>query len=118
MSAIAIAPQLSGPVSPRSRQAAVRLTRRGKIVVIAAAFAVIALLTLVLGPSVAATGQTGAPQETTTVKVMAGETLWQIASEANPHGDIRDTVDDIVRLNSLPSGSAVQPGMHLAVPVY
>jgi len=117
MSTIAITQQLSRPTTG-ARQVAVRLTRRGKVVVIIAAFAVIALLTLVLGPSVAASDEAGAPRETVTVKVMAGETLWQIAAEANPRGDIRDTVDDIVRLNSLPSGSAVQPGMHLAVPVY
>lgn len=98
---------------------AVRLTRRGKLVILMAAFAAIALLALVLGPAVVATDEPGsAPQDTQTVKIMAGETLWQIAAEANPHGDIRDTVDDIVRLNSLPSASAVQPGTELAVPVY
>jgi len=109
------APQLARPVR---RPTAVRLTRRGKIVVLAVAFIVIALLTLVLGPSVVATDEAGVSQQVRTVKVMAGETLWQIAADANPDGDIRDTVDTIVRLNSLPNASAVQAGAVIAVPVY
>ena len=54
----------------------------------------------------------------TSVRVLPGQTLWQIATEANPNGDIRKTVDDIVRLNSLPNASALQLGSEIAVPVY
>ena len=96
----------------------VRLTRRGKIVILGAALAVIALFVVMFGSSTLASNGAGAPQETTTVTVMPGVTLWEIATEANPNGDIRKTVDEIVRLNSLPNGSALQMGSEIAVPVY
>ncbi|MBP2391658.1 LysM peptidoglycan-binding domain-containing protein [Aeromicrobium fastidiosum] len=97
---------------------AVRLTRRGKAVVLAFAILAIGVLAIVLGPSSTATDLPGTPQETTTVQVLPGHTLWQIAAEANPDGDIRATVDDIIELNSLPNASALQMGSEIAVPVY
>jgi hypothetical protein len=98
--------------------ASVRLTRRGKAVILSLAVAVIGLVAIVLGPSSTATDQSGTPQDTTTVRVLAGHTLWEIAAEANPDGDIRATVDDIIELNSLPNASALQMGSEIAVPVY
>jgi len=96
----------------------VRLTRRGKIVVLTAAVAVVALLVVMFGSSSFAGDQPGTAPETTSVRVLPGQTLWQIASQANPNGDIRKTVDEIVRLNSLPNASALQLGSEIAVPVY
>lgn len=96
----------------------VRLTRRGKIVVLAAAVALVTLLAIMFGSSSIAGGQAGAAPETTSVRVLPGHTLWEIAAEANPNGDIRQTVDEIVRLNSLPNASALQMGSEIAVPVY
>jgi hypothetical protein len=101
-----------------ARQAALRLTRRGRVVVVAAALVVLALLWVVNASTTAATHDAGAPVDTRTVTVAPGHTLWQIASEANPNGDIRQTVDDIMRLNSLPSAGALQMGTEIAVPVY
>jgi hypothetical protein len=100
---------------PSSR---LRLTRRGKVVVLVGAVLAIALLVVLLGSSSLASDNAGTPQATTTVTVMPGHTLWEIATEANPNGDIRQTVDDIVRLNSLPNASALQMGSEIAVPVY
>ena len=80
--------------------------------------AVIALLVVMFGSSSFAGGEPGAAPETTSVRVLPGQTLWQIAAEANPNGDIRKTVDEIVRLNSLPNASALQLGSEIAVPVY
>jgi hypothetical protein len=96
----------------------VRLTRRGKVVVLTAALLVVAVLVVMFGSSTMASDHAGTPQQTTTVRVLPGHTLWQIASDANPNGDIRATVDDIVRLNSLPNASALQMGSEIAVPVY
>lgn len=96
----------------------VRLTRRGKGLVLAAAVAFVAVLAVMFGSSSVAGNQVGAAPDTTTVRVMPGHTLWEIASEANPNGDIRKTVDEIVRLNSLPNASALQMGSEIAVPVY
>jgi hypothetical protein len=104
---------------PNFRAAPVlRLTRRGKAVVLTLALLVVSVLVVMFGPSTSATGHAGTPQQTTMVRVLPGHTLWQIASDANPNGDIRATVDDIVRLNSLPNASALQMGSEIAVPVY
>lgn len=110
MSTIALTTSFAPPV--------LRLTRRGKAVVLAAALAAIAVLVIALGSAGIASGEAGAPPATRTVQVAAGQTLWQIAAEANPNGDIRSTVDQIVRLNSLPSASALQLGSEIAVPIY
>lgn len=116
------APPLSRATStqpaPRTASAAVRLTRRGKIAVLTLAVVAISILAIMFGPSSTATGETGTPEQTTTVEVMPGHTLWQIAAEANPDGDIRATVDQIIELNSLPNASALQMGSEIAVPVY
>ncbi len=97
---------------------AVRLTRRGKAFVLTVAVAVIAVLVVLFGSSSLAGDQAGALPDTTTVTVMPGHTLWEIAADANPNGDIRATVDEILQLNSLPNASALQMGSEIAVPVY
>ncbi len=97
---------------------AVRLTRRGKLTVFAAAVAIIAVLVVMFGSSSLAGDQAGVLPQTTSVTVLPGHTLWEIAADANPNGDIRSTVDDILRLNSLPNASALQMGSEIAVPVY
>ena len=97
---------------------ALQLTRRGKIVVVTAALVAIAFLAIAFSSAGVASGDAGVPTETRTVQVVAGHTLWQIAAEANPDGDIRQTVDEILTLNSLPSASALQLGSEIAVPVY
>lgn len=110
---------LSRPVrAPRPSSAAVRLTRRGKIAILTLAVVAISILAVMFGPSSTATGEMGTPEQTTTVEVMPGHTLWQIAAAANPDGDIRATVDEIIELNSLPNASALQMGSEIAVPVY
>lgn len=98
--------------------APVRLTRRGKAVVLATAIAALAVLAVMFGPSSTATDHAGTPVETTSVRILPGHTLWEIAGEANPNGDIRRTVDEIIKLNSMPSASALQVGTEIAVPVY
>ena len=95
-----------------------RLTRRGKAVVFTISLAIIAVLVIMFGSSTLAGDQAGALPDTTTVTVLPGNTLWEIAADANPNGDIRSTVDDILQLNSLPNASALQMGSEIAVPVY
>ncbi len=102
----------------RTDAAPVRLTRRGRLVLMIAVIAALAVAVVALGSSTVATGEAGVVPETRIVKVQEGQTLWQIAAEANPGGDVRDTVDDIMRMNSLPSAGALQLGADLAVPVY
>lgn len=126
MSTIAIADYSIGTTygqvaAPRRSAAApatsVRLTRRGRFVIVLAALAAIAVGVIAFGSSTAATGDV-ASLEVATLTVQPGQTLWQIAAAANPTGDVRDTVDDIIRLNALTSASDLQIGTSLAVPVY
>ncbi|MEG9225649.1 LysM peptidoglycan-binding domain-containing protein [Aeromicrobium sp. Sec7.5] len=105
--------------SPRpASSGGVRLTRRGRVALVVLALAVITALMVVFGSGTAATNDAGVVTGTTSVTVQPGETLWSIAGEANPGGDIRDTMGDIVRLNSLVDGETLQMGTTLAVPVY
>ncbi|MCX6407706.1 MAG: LysM domain-containing protein [Propionibacteriales bacterium] len=102
----------------RPAVAPVRLTRRGRLVLVLAVIAALAVGAVVLGSSTVATDEAGVVPATRVVTVQEGQTLWQIAAEANPEGDVRDTVDDIMRMNSLPSAGDLQLGSDLAVPVY
>ncbi len=116
-------PSYSGPISASatySRPTApqVRLTRRGKTVILSVAVVAIAILAVMFGPSSTATSEIGTPQATTMVRVLPGHTLWEIAAKANPDGDIRATVDEIIELNALPNASALQMGSEIAVPIY
>ena len=44
--------------------------------------------------------------------VQPGETLWSIASEVDPGGDVRATVDRLAELNG---GAAIQVGQRLII---
>ena len=103
--------------TPR-RSSGLQLTRRGRIALLIVAIAAILLTGIALGDSTVATNQSGTPAATRTLTVKAGETLWQIAGSANPNGDIRQTVDEIMKLNSLPNAAGLQMGREIAVPVY
>lgn len=97
---------------------ALRLTRRGRLVVFAATLIAVLGFGLVVSSAVVATSDSGEPPATEVVVVQPGETLWQIAGDIHPGGDIRDTVDDIMRLNALDSPAGLQMGTELHLPVY
>lgn len=62
------------------------------------------------GPSGVAAAASG---PTATVRVEVGDTMWSIARDLRPSGDVRPLVDELVRLN----GSAtIVPGQELVVP--
>lgn len=108
------------PDASRVPSTRLRLTRRGRRVLVAtAAFPAIVALTaaMVLGGGAAlASLDTGAPAGSfTMVTVSAGESLWSIAERVAPTADPRDVVDGIVRLNAL-GGVGVTPGQQLAIP--
>ena len=98
--------------------APVRLTTRGKVVLLVVALVAMFALAVAMGSTTAATSDAGVAVETTEVTVQPGETLWQIAGAANPDGDQRETVDQIMKLNALESASGLQIGHKLAVPFY
>ncbi|MHB8795960.1 MAG: LysM peptidoglycan-binding domain-containing protein [Candidatus Nanopelagicales bacterium] len=106
----------------RSRQAAprstsLRLTPRGRLAVILASVAFLALAILASGRfTAAASAVSGASGPATgIVVVQPGETLWQIAQAVAPQADPRETVGTIRELNGL-GNEAVRAGQSLVVP--
>ena len=98
-----------------------RLTRRGKIVLIGIPLVLLAALLLSLAGFFNSPAKASdAPEDLTvtpavTVTVQPGESLWAIAGSVAPERDARDVVADIVQLNNLTAG-AVLPGQQLYVP--
>jgi len=105
---------LSSPMTLSSPTSPVRLTRRGRLVLVlfVMLLLVIAGFTLGRGSSQAA-GHHRTVQHTVTVE--AGETLWTVAARIAPHADPRLVIADIQSLNHLATPSVV-PGEQLVIP--
>ena len=93
------------------------LTRRGRFVLGLAIVLALVAGAILLGSTGAAT-QDASSLPSVSVTVQPGDTLWGIASEANPGGDIRQTITDISQLNALERGTSLPVGVTLSVPVY
>ncbi|MGZ4449777.1 MAG: LysM peptidoglycan-binding domain-containing protein [Nocardioides sp.] len=95
----------------------VRLTRRGRgVVLVLALLVLLAAGWLLGGGRSAATEHPGAPTPTRVVMVGAGDTLWDIAAGLAGDGDVRAMVATIEELNALDS-AFVDAGQRLRVPV-
>jgi hypothetical protein len=94
---------------------AVRLTRRGRAVVILVfvAFALAAMTAM--GGWATATLSGGTPEPVRVIEVGPGDTLYGIAGDLAKPGDVRAMVNRIQELNSLPGGQ-ISEGQKLAVP--
>lgn len=58
------------------------------------------------------------PAETYTLCVSCGDTLWDIAASGNTRGkDIRNVIDDIMKLNNMTS-TELHVGDIIEIPVY
>jgi Tfp pilus assembly protein FimV len=98
---------------PRST---VRLTPRGRIVVVVAALLVaFAVGVFVTAAGSVATQRPGTAEPTRIVQVGSGDTLWDIASDVANDGDVRSMMEEIKQLNALSSGD-LQAGQRLVVP--
>lgn len=98
------------------RPAPVRLTRRGRLVVLVACLLAALAVSVLVGAHSTATREGGTPAPTSTVVVGSGDTLWEIAAEVAEPGEVRAMVHRIAKLNAL-SGSSLQVGQELAVPL-
>ncbi len=90
-----------------------RLTRRGRLVVLIASVA--AVLGLAFLAASASTASSHA-ERTHVVTVVPGQTLWDISARAAGGGDIRSMMTHIEAINHLGSTS-LQAGQHLRVPL-
>jgi Tfp pilus assembly protein FimV len=96
--------------------APVRLTRRGRLIIVLAVMALLVLAGVVLGHgSSQAAGRGSVAATTRTLTVQPGETLWSVAARIAPHSDPRLVVADIESRNHL-TGGQVRAGQQLRVP--
>ena len=104
--------------------AALRLTRRGRVVAasVAALLITVMLGTVALGVGAGAAQATShAPSrnatERTRVQVMVrpGQSLWSVAEATDPDADPRVVIQQIIELNALTT-TVVMPGEQLWVP--
>lgn len=96
----------------RRPAAALRLTRRGRIVVVL--LLLVGLLALGFSLGHVAGSQAAGATAGTTVVVQPGDTLWSIAARVAPDRDPRALVSQLRALNHLPDAS-VQTGDRLRV---
>jgi hypothetical protein len=95
--------------------AGVRLTRRGRVVVVLiAAAAAFGAFTLMSDPAVSTSEEHHGQHEQ--VVVEPGQSLWDIAGSIAPNEDPRDVIAEIVDLNALESSGSIQAGQLLYVP--
>ena len=114
----------AGPATSRPGPAGrVRLTRRGRLVLGVFAVMVAAGLVTLFWLGVAGGAQAAshrlrpgaAYRGMTQVVVRPGQTLWSIASRAEPGADPRVVIQQIIEVNAL-RGPVIQPGESLWVP--
>ena len=105
-----VQPRVSKP-APR----AVRLTRRGRVVIVLTFLAVALALMVPYGGWATATLTGGTPEPVRIVEVHPGDTLYGIAGDLAEPGHVREMVNRIQELNSLPGGQITE-GQKLAVP--
>ena len=114
---------LPEPAQARPVRTRVRLTRRGRIVVaalITACVVLVGALAWLAGTVRAEAAGSGSPASAVyhslrSVVVQPGESLWTIATQADPAGDPRAVMQEIVDINAL-HGTSVQPGQRLWLP--
>jgi LysM repeat protein len=98
----------------RRAEPPLRLTRRGRAVVLLLLAVVASVASAVLFTTASrASNDPSTPAPTVTVQ--PGDTLWEIASSAHPGRDVRDAVAELRELNHL-TGYDLQPGQVLTLP--
>ena len=90
------------------------LTTPARVVVLITV--IVMVLILLLANAVGASGPED-PAQYTTHRVVAGDTLWDVAGvHTAPGEDVRVTIFEIRRLNDL-AGSVIAPGQVLRIPI-
>jgi LysM repeat protein len=93
----------------------IRLTRRGRLLVLLGLLAVLVVGFSATGHVPSQAASPAGVQHARTVTVQPGETLWAVAERIAPHADPRLVVDRIVQINHL-AGAEVLAGQQLVVP--
>jgi nucleoid-associated protein YgaU len=95
----------------------VRLTRRGRIVLVLAVLTLALVGFALIGSPAVSTGEAHHAAKHTVV-IHGGETLWDLAGRIAPGEDPRVVISDIVDLNNLSDAGSIRVGQKLYVPSY
>ena len=115
MSTIALE-QGFAPARPTAARARLRMTRRGRSVLLALVSLPIVVMLLALalnGGGATASLEAGAPAEI--VMVQPGESLWTLAERIAPGADPRDVIEELKAFNRLASAD-VWAGQQISIP--
>ena len=115
MSTLTIGPAFHPAYSPAARRSTVRLTRRGRIVVLLASLLLAFAVGVMVAAGSVATGEAGTPEPTKVITVGSGDTLWAIATDLADDGNVRSMMSKIQSLNAMDSGT-LDAGQRLVVP--
>jgi hypothetical protein len=114
MSTAALGVRSLGVGSPLLRSH-LRITARGRAVLLALLAMPLVASALVFGIGAGAASGTNSSTPLSTVTVVGGETLWGLAHELAPNADPRDVIASIMAVNQLTSAD-IQPGEKLEIP--
>jgi LysM domain len=96
----------------RRRSARVRLTRRGRVVVLVFFLLVAGVGVALAAPASRAAGPAG---QVPTAEVQQGDTIWSIAERELPGRDPVRAVEEIRELNGM-ADYTIHPGQHVILP--
>jgi nucleoid-associated protein YgaU len=106
---------LARPQASTQPPPVMRLTRRGRLVVVLTVLVATLGFFAMRGAPAASTDVVHHPR-TTTVIVSPGQTVWDIANQVAPQADTRSMVAEIEELNSLSDAGSIRVGQPLLVP--
>jgi hypothetical protein len=101
--------------SARVRRSHLRMTKRGRTVLLTLIASPLVVAALVFGLNAGEATATNSSTPLSRVTVVGGETLWSLARQLAPNADPRDVVADIMSVNRM-SSADIQPGEQLAIP--
>ena len=105
----------SHPASAQSTHAHLRMTKRGRAVLLTLVAAPLVAAALVFGINAGGATATSSSTPLAKITVVNGETLWGVAKQIAPNTDPRDVVSDLMSVNRLDSAD-IYPGEQLAIP--
>ncbi len=100
--------------APR-RATHLRMTARGRAVLLTLVAAPLVVAALALGLNAGAATGTSSSTPLKTVTIVGGETLWGLAEQIAPKADPRDVIANIMSVNQLATAD-IQPGEKLEIP--
>jgi hypothetical protein len=97
------------------RRSHLRMTKRGRAVLLSAVAAPVVLAALAFGINAGGATATSSSTPLAKVTVVGGETLWGVAQQIAPNADPRDVIADLESVNRLGSAN-IYPGEQLLSP--